>query len=161
MHMTGKETILGINGPICTDRQTIELFMKVVLDAKPWLSNPSVYPQFWTPYHFDSPLKIAVQWSDNIVTPHPPIIRALKSVSEACRRSGFEVVDWQSLNHDQGWDITSALYFPDGGEEVMGILTESGEPVLPLTDFIIKDQPTVRHRSQKELWKASTIFTSS
>lgn len=155
MHMTGKETVLGSNGPITRDRETIELFMKVVLDAEPWRKKPSVFPQFWTPYQIRKPLKIAIQWSDNIVTPHPPVKRALKEVTEACKSAGMEVVDWISLDHDRGWDIVSGLYFPDGGKEVMKLLNDSGEPVLPLTSFIISEQANVKPRNQKELWDVS------
>lgn len=153
MHMTGKDAILGACGQISTDRESIELLMRVVLDAKPWRQNPSIFPQPWTPYEISEPLKVAFMWSDNIVNPHPPVIRALREVSDACKAAGMEVIDWNPLDHDNGWEITSGLYFPDGGEEIMRILEESGEPVLPLTKFITVEQANVRSRSQKELWE--------
>ncbi|TLD19306.1 hypothetical protein PspLS_09754 [Pyricularia sp. CBS 133598] len=51
------------------------------------------------------------------------------------------------------WDIISALYWPDGGKELMHLLKENGEPILPLTKFIIYKQPTVRSLTQHELWQ--------
>ncbi|KAL2414729.1 Acetamidase [Exophiala dermatitidis] len=152
VHMQGKDTIAGVNGPICTDRDTIEVLMKVVMDAKPWRSDPGVIPQPWSPYTFTKPLKIAIQWSDDIVCPHPPVTRALREVAAACKAAGMKVIDWVSLDHAKGWNITSGLYFPDGGEEVLGLLKEAGESVLPLTKFIIEEQPNVKNRTQKELW---------
>lgn len=153
--MIGKETILSTLGPMAQDRDSLELFMKVVLDAQPWRLDPSLTAKVWTPYHFTKPLKIAVQWWDGVVKPHPPMIRALKEVSEACMSAGMKVVEWDSekLNHRKGWDILSALYWTDGGAEVLGRLVEAGEPVLPLTKFIIQEQPTVKNLTQHELWE--------
>ncbi|KIV82844.1 hypothetical protein PV11_04917 [Exophiala sideris] len=154
-HMIGKETILSTLGPMAQDRDSLELFMKIVLDAEPWRLDPSLTVKPWTPYHFTKPLKVAVQWWDGVVMPHPPMIRALKEVSEACKSAGMKVVEWDSekLNHRKGWEITSALYWPDGGAEVLGRLEDAGEPILPLTKFIIHEQPTVKSLTQHELWQ--------
>ncbi|KAK7961233.1 hypothetical protein PG988_012447 [Apiospora saccharicola] len=136
----GKETIQGCPGPMTVDRDGLELFMKVALAAKPWRIEPSLTVKEWTPHKFTKPLKIAVQWWDGVVKPHPPMIRALREVADACRKAGMEVVDWDctGLDHQKGWDILSALYWPDGGKE-----------------FIIHEQPTVKEMTQHELWKAS------
>ncbi|KAK8057939.1 hypothetical protein PG996_011876 [Apiospora saccharicola] len=151
----GKETIQGCPGPMTVDRDGLELFMKVALAAKPWRIEPSLTVKEWTPHKFTKPLKIAVQWWDGVVKPHPPMIRALREVADACGKAGMEVVDWDctGLDHQKGWDILSALYWPDGGKEVLGLLKESGEPILPLTKFIIHEQPTVKEMTQHELWK--------
>lgn len=155
--MIGKEAILSTPGPMTTDRDSIDLFMKVVLDAKPWRIYPSVTVKPWTPEVLDKPLKVAVLWWDGVVMPHPPMMRALKEVSEACKAAGMEVVDWDcsTLDHKKAWDITATLYWTDGGEETLGRLAKAGEPVLPLTKFII-EQPTVRSLNQHETWEVST-----
>lgn len=139
------------------DRDGLELFMKVALAAKPWRVEPSLTVKEWTPYKFARPPKIAVQWWDGVVQPHPPMTRALREVADACRKAGMEVVDWdcEHLDHRKAWDIISALYWPDGGKEVLGLIKESGEPMLPLTKFIIEEQPTVKELTQHELWKVS------
>ncbi|KAF5004860.1 hypothetical protein FDECE_8642 [Fusarium decemcellulare] len=154
-HMFGRECILATNGPMATDRDSLELFMEVVLAAEPWRLEPSIRFAPWRPYQFTKPLKIAVQWWDGVVMPHPPMLRALHEVSEACKRAGMTVVNWDSeaLDHKTGWDILSALYYPDGGREVLGLLEQAGEPVLPLTTFITKEQPNVMDRSIHEMWK--------
>src|SRR5690554_2646993 len=120
--------------------------MKVALAAQPWRLDPSLTVKDWTPHQFTKPLKIAIQWWDGVVQPHPPMTRALREVSEACRKAGMEVVDWdsESLNHAKGWEILSSLYWTDGGDEVLGLIKDSGEPVLPLTKFIIQEQPNVK-----------------
>lgn len=155
IHNVGKETIISTLGPMATDRDSLELFMKVVLGAKPWRLDPGLTAKVWTPYKFTKPLKIAIQWWDSVVQPHPPMTRALREVSEACKAAGMEVVEWncEALDHRKGWDITSALYWPDGGKEVLSLLEEAGEPILPLSKFILQEQPTVKNMSMHELWQ--------
>ncbi|KAF5020295.1 hypothetical protein F66182_7671 [Fusarium sp. NRRL 66182] len=156
--MAGKETIASTPGPMAVDRDALELFMKAALASKPWLIDPSLTVKEWTPYRFERPLKIAVQWWDGVVQPHPPMTRALKEVVEACRQAGMEVVDWdcEPLDHAKGWEILSGLYWPDGGEEALNLLEASGEPILPLTKFIIQEQQNVKNLTQHELWKLCT-----
>ncbi|KAI6372863.1 hypothetical protein MCOR25_003600 [Pyricularia grisea] len=154
----GKETMGASPGPLAADRNALDLFMRVALAAKPWRSDPSVVEMPWRPYDKFTKgkrLKVAVQWWDGVVRPHPPMMRALRQVADACRQAGMEVVDWdcESLDHQRAWDILSALYWPDGGREVMDLLNRGGEPILPLTKFIIHEQPTVRSLTQHELWK--------
>lgn len=155
--MLGKESILSTQGPMAVDRDTLELFAQVVAKAQPWLEDPSLNLREWVPHKFDRPLKIAVQWSDGVVQPHPPITRALKEVAAACKAAGMKVVDWncEKLRHDYAWDLTAALYWPDAGEEVLGYLKNAGEPILPLTKFIIDEQPSVRKMGVAELFAVS------
>lgn len=158
----GKETIGACPGPMAVDRNALDLFMRVAVAAKPWRIDPSLTVKEWTPYKFTSPPKVAIQWWDGVVQPHPPMTRALREVAEHCRNAGMEVVDWdcEDLNHQEGWDILSALYFPDGGKEVLNLIAKGGEPVLPLTDFIIKEQPTIKDLTQHELWEVSHGWTN-
>lgn len=155
--MGGKESILGTNGPLCTSREDLELFMSTVMNSEPWRMDPAIFPKKWTPHKFTKPLKVAIQWSDGIVKPHPPVLRALAETAKACKDSGMEVVDWVSLDHAKGWEIASGLYFPDGGKDVYDTMAESGEPVLPLTKWVL-EQPNVKARSMKEFWNVSTSF---
>ncbi|RSL91426.1 hypothetical protein CEP52_014261 [Fusarium oligoseptatum] len=156
--MAGKETIASTPGPMTVDREALELFMKAALASKPWKIDPSLTVKEWTPYTFTRPIKIAVMWWDGVVQPHPPMTRALTEVAEACRKAGMDVVDWDPvpLFHDKAWDIISELYWPDGGEEALKTMEASGEPILPLTKFIIQEQPKVKNHTQHELWKLCT-----
>jgi amidase len=153
-HMVGKEAILSTLGPMTVDREALQLFVDVVMASEPWLIDPSLTVG-WRKHTYDKPLKIAVQWSDGVVQPHPPMIRALKEVAAACKAAGMEVVDWDctELQHDKAWEILSSLYWTDGGEETLGRLNGAGEPVLPLTKFIIQEQPAVKSLTQHEMWE--------
>ncbi|KAH6693671.1 amidase signature domain-containing protein [Plectosphaerella plurivora] len=154
-HMVGKEAIMGTPGPMCVDRASLDLLMNVAIAARPWRVDPSLSVKEWAPFELKAPLKITVQWWDVVVMPHPPMTRALKTVSEACRRAGMTVVNWDSkrLDHARAWEILSSFYWPDGGKEVLGLLRDADEPLPPLTTFIIHEQPSVRELTQHELWQ--------
>lgn len=155
--MPGRETIGGCPGPMAVDRDALEIFMKVALSARPWRIDPALTAKEWTPYSFTSRPKIAIQWWDGVVKPHPPMLRALREVAEQCRQAGMEVVDWncEHLDHEKSWDIVRRLYWPDGAREVIDLIEQSGEPILPLTKWIAQEQPGVKELSQHELWKVS------
>ena len=154
--MAGRETIAGAPGPMTTDREALEIFMEVAVSAEPWNIDPSLTVKEWTPYKFSKPPKIAIQWWDGVVMPHPPMIRALREVADACRKAGFEVVDWdcEGLDHAKGWEILMGLYWPDGGKEVRDLIEGAGEPMLPLTEWIINEGGN-KELTQAELWKVS------
>lgn len=161
-HMIGKEAILSTQGPMTVDRDALELFVEVVMATEPWLVDPSLTVKPWIRHKFDRPLKIGIQWSDGVVQPHPPMIRALKEVAAACKAAGMEVVDWDctNLKHDYAWEVLSSLYWTDGGEETLGRLKAAGEPVLPLTKFIILEQPAVKKMTMHEMWAVSAVQSS-
>lgn len=140
------------------DRRALDLFMRAIIGKQPWRKDPSIIPMPWTPYKFTKPIKVAVQWWDGVVKPHPPITRALKEVAAACKNAGMEVVDWdcQNLDHFKAWEIISALYWPDGGREALDTFERADDPMLPLTKWII-EQPTVKDMNQAELWEVSAF----
>jgi len=152
----GADPIAAVIGPLSTSLEGLEIFMKTVLDTKPWLYEPALIPLPWTSTFQGSSqqaLKVAVLWHDNVVKPHPPITRALHAVVSRLRKvPNVSVVDWKSHLHDEAWAIVSSLYFIDGGAEDAAVIAASGEPWRPLTKWIIKDNPCVKKLSMKELW---------
>lgn len=150
--MVGSEGIHATYGPLATDRESIDLFMKVVLDAQLWKQDPSLDNRLWQPVKLETPLKVAVMWSDGVVTPQPPIKRALVSVVDSCRQSGMEVVDWDPTDHDRAWDLYVSLLYPDGGADARRPIEESGEPILPLISWITSEQRESKTRSIHEYW---------
>lgn len=149
--MVGRDSVNSTAGPLTVSREAINLYMKVILDSEPWRLDPSLTPKPWTPETFSRPLKIAFEWHDGVVKPHPPTMRAMKEVRDDVVAAGHKVVDWVPLDHAKGWSIVSRLYFPDGGKRCLDVIKESGEPVLPLTQWII-DQPGVKELTIHEYW---------
>ncbi len=129
--MAGADPVPGVTGPMSTSLECIKLLMKAVIDAKPWLHEPALTPICWNSDfsgYINRPLKIAVMWNDGVVTPHPPIIRALhETVAHLRTITNVEVVEWKPYLHDEAWAIISSLYFTDGGAEDAATIAESGE----------------------------------
>lgn len=153
--MAGADPIAGVIGPMSTSLEGIKLFMKTIIQSEPWLIEPALIPLSWNPPLVSSTqrLRIGVMWHDNMVTPHPPITRALKEVvSRLQTLSNVEIIDWKPHLHDEAWAIISSLYFTDGGAEDSKTIAESGEPWRPLTKWIIKDNPCVKKLTPHQLY---------
>ncbi len=88
------------------------MFMKTVLDAQPWVNDPSLVPIPWRdePSYLNqdsrTKLRVAVLWDDGVVKPHPPITRALKEVVRGLSGiPGIETVELKPYKHDLAWEL--------------------------------------------------------
>ncbi|KAG2421812.1 hypothetical protein HFD88_005788 [Aspergillus terreus] len=133
----GHESILGVVGPLAAGSvRDLALFQEAVLDQRPWEVETGVVPVPWrrvtvAPGEFT----VGILWDDGVVKPHPPVTRALHHAASRLRAAGIRVVDWTPHAHAHGWDIVSALYFPDAAASQRALLAASGEPALPLTEW--------------------------
>lgn len=113
--MEGSEQIVPTIGPLSTSLEGCKLFIKTLINGKPWLKEPSLLPFEWKevdPFQ-DKKLKIAVIWDDGVVKPHPPVTRALKQVVDKLKANGnVEIVDWQPYKHDLAWEIIVSFMVP-------------------------------------------------
>lgn len=75
--------------------------MKTILDTEPWLSDPSLVPVPWNPTPSQpTRLKVGYFTSDGVVTPQPPIVRAMKAALDALReREDVELVTFEPYRH--------------------------------------------------------------
>ncbi|CAF1689473.1 unnamed protein product, partial [Adineta ricciae] len=144
---SGRESILGVVGPLARHRDDIHLFMKTILDTQPWLTDPSLVPIPWRSIALTSHrLTVAVMWDDLVVHPHPPVTRALRETIQHLKNSAIRIVDWQPIDHLTSWHLISALYYCNGAEEERSLLAAANEQLLPLTDWIF-NQPNVKKRT--------------
>ncbi|KAI0396049.1 amidase signature domain-containing protein [Xylariaceae sp. FL0594] len=158
--MAGADSILGTIGPLSTSLEGVKLFVKTILDGKPWLREPSLVALPWRDDKKEESsgrkkLRVGVIQSDGVVRPHPPVWNALKSVIETLARSDrVELVEWKPEGHDRAWKFISSLYFCDGGAEEAAAINSSGEPWMEMSKWIIKENPNVREHTIPTLWKA-------
>ncbi|OAQ58167.1 fatty-acid amide hydrolase [Pochonia chlamydosporia 170] len=133
----GQESIHCVISPLANSVADLDLFQGAVLDREPWEEETSLVPLPWKRIGPFQPAQITlgVIWDDECVPPHPPVTRALKYAVSKLRQSGTKVVDFAPYNHQEGWDIVSALYFPDGARTQKDILASGGEPVAFLTEW--------------------------
>lgn len=143
----GSEQILCVLGPVATCAEDCELFLRTVINAEPWKMDPYCLRMPWRSVKPEpKSLTIGYLFSDEIVTPHPPVTRVLKEAVMKLEAAGFTLKEWTPFNHAECWDIISSLYFPDTGLLDKELLETSGEEVLPLSRWILHDNPnsTVR-----------------
>jgi Asp-tRNA(Asn)/Glu-tRNA(Gln) amidotransferase A subunit family amidase len=131
--------------------------MSTYCNSAPWQNDPSLVPLPWRDIKLPTKLKIGVMWNDGVVTPHPPVRRALEEVVSTLRAQGdqFEVVQWIPLNHAKAYELSMGLYFEDGGKAIKKVLEDGGETPSPLTQWIF-DNELVRDRSKEEVWAVSS-----
>ncbi|KAH8430289.1 uncharacterized protein LDX57_007957 [Aspergillus melleus] len=132
----GQESILGVVGPLASQSiEDLELFQRVVIDQELWDIETSLAPVSWRRVTPSRDMTVAIMWDDGCVRPHPPVTRALKHAQEQLQAAGIKVVDWEPYKHAHGWNIVSSLYFSDAAASQRALLAQSGEPILPLTEW--------------------------
>jgi Asp-tRNA(Asn)/Glu-tRNA(Gln) amidotransferase A subunit family amidase len=114
--MGGAEQIVPTIGPLSTSLEGCKIFTKALIDAKPWLKEPSLLPIPWKNEIFfpaGKKLKVAVLWDDGVVKPHPPVTRALKQIVDKLEANdNVEVVEWKPFKHDLAWEIIVSPIIP-------------------------------------------------
>ncbi|CAI6067343.1 unnamed protein product [Clonostachys chloroleuca] len=134
--------VLCSTGPMCTSLRDMDLFMRVLTDAKPYLSDPRLIPIPWTGLSGAKklPLKIGFMMNDGVIKPQPPVTKALLWAKGQLEKTGsFEVKDFKPFKVAEAMKNIRLAYWPDGGQAVKAHLASTGEPMLPLTKWIIKD----------------------
>lgn len=141
--MPGQEAIVGAVGPMGVSARDMELFVKVVLAAEPWKIDPSQVRMPWRPEEVrwigGSKPRVAVMYDDGVVVPQPPMQRALKLAVRKLEEAGFDVVEFRSPGTatQDAWALLRRLYFTDGGERFRTESAKTGEPLLPLTEWVM------------------------
>ena len=155
MAMAGAESILAILGPMCASQRDIQMFMEKSLSTEPWKTDHTLVAIPWRKPTLPKKIRVAVMWDDGVVIPHPPVTRGLKEVKAAMEKFPdlFEITEFKALNHKLGWEIIAGLYFMDGGAQDTKAMADSGEPLDPLTEFIMKENKFVKDHSITEAWE--------
>ncbi|GAB7352691.1 hypothetical protein MBLNU459_g3052t2 [Dothideomycetes sp. NU459] len=136
--LAGQESIRGIAGPLGQSIDDLWHFQKAVIDQEPHDVDTSLAPLPWRGcLETSNDITVGIMFDDGVVRPHPPIIRALETAKSRLKSANIKTVDWKPYRHDHGWEIVSALYFPDGGQRIRDALAVSGEPMLPLTEWAL------------------------
>ncbi|KAI9638645.1 amidase signature domain-containing protein [Dioszegia hungarica] len=153
--MAGQESIPAAIGPLARSARDLSLCIETVLAAEPWHLDPTQVGMKWRPDEVvwkggDKP-KIGVMWDDGVVVPQAPMRKALKLAVEKLRAEGYEVFDYRPFKQSEGWDIITSLYFTDGGQTIRNAIEASGEPMLPLTKWILEQNQ--RDRPALELFQ--------
>lgn len=149
----GMKNLVGVVGPLARSIEDLELFCVAALKHEPWKYEPSLIEIPWRPEtQVPKTLRIGVIWSDGVVQPHPPIVRALNQVVSTLTDAGHTVIDWDASLHRELYDVTNEVYFLDGGAEYHEKLDEGKEPAVPLIKWLL-DEKATKHYTVEETWK--------
>ena len=138
--MNGQTTIPSVVGPLGSSIQSIRLVTQALLSQKPWLHDPLVHEIPWrhdqeceildlTSPTSNSKLAIGILRHDGLITPTPPVRRALDIVATALQKLGHEVLDWDPPSHERLLEISAKTWLFDGGADVHAAFALSGEPM--------------------------------
>ena len=158
--MMGEEQIVPVIGPISRSLEGVKMFMKTLLDQKPWMIEPSLIAIPWkttsllrTDSSGKRKLRIGVLSDDGIVKPHPPILRGINTLVEKLKGNpDIDIIEFPPYNHEEAWHIIHSLYFGDAASEEKEALAKSGEPWRPLSKFIIEENFPVKALTVPEVW---------
>ena len=129
--MSGQEAVPSVNGPMARTIDDIILEAKTVVDAEPWLHDSRMVPLPWRDVVLPERLKIAVMWDDGVVTPTPPVSRALRTTVEKLEAAGHEIVAWDPKDQAQGQRLLGRMFVADGAISIRKELDRTGESMPP------------------------------
>ncbi|KAF8905934.1 general amidase [Gymnopilus junonius] len=138
--LEGQEAITFVLGPISDSLEGVKRFMKSVVNHNPWIMDPKVIKKPWNEDEYrlvghgaGQRLCFAILWHDEIVLPHPPIMRALEHTKQALLAAGHHVVDWKPLKH---LEISNVYKILSAGakEDFLKVTSSSLEPIISTMD---------------------------
>lgn len=147
--MSGQEAVQSVNGPMARTIDDIELEARTVVDKQPWLYDPRMLPLPWRGVALPATLKIAVLWHDGMVTPTPPVARALQEAVAKLRAAGHEMVEWDPKDQKQGLQLLGKMFLADGAESIRKVLDRTKEPFRPE----MEDYAQAKALTTYEMWQ--------
>ncbi|KAL2857734.1 amidase signature domain-containing protein [Aspergillus pseudoustus] len=131
--LEGQESVNGVIGPIAPTLEEIVFWTKTIISQQPWRQDPKCLPIPWRPVEMKqkTSLKIAILWNDGIVTPTPPVSRALRETVEKLKAAGHEILPWNATGHLEMLGLLQRMFLADGGKSVRELLEPTGEPFRP------------------------------
>lgn len=131
--MDGQNTILSVVGPLATNAASLKLITQTFLAQKPWLCDPMVHEIPWrTEKEVDvknEKLCFGLLRTDGVVSPMPPVARAIDVLVSALQKAGHEVIQWTPPSHRTIIDTGLNSWIYDGGADVRSAFALSGEPM--------------------------------
>ncbi|TDZ19575.1 Acetamidase [Colletotrichum orbiculare MAFF 240422] len=143
----GQEHVPSSIGPMARSLGTIHAATKHLIEGKPWELDARCVPVPWREDLYQGtlsrPLTIGVLFDDNVVRPHPPLTRILRSAVEKLKKAGHEIVDWNADLHEDCIRVMDMFYTVDGGEDVRKDVMAAGEPFIPHVQRLVDRGPAV------------------
>lgn len=124
--MDGQNSVLSVVGPLSHSARSLRLLMKSLLSQQPWLHDPLVHEIPWRDTEEQevsesikkNKLCFGIMMHDGVVTPHPPVQRAMEIVTRVIKELGHNTMQWDPPHHSQGNKILFNTWKYDGGLDI-------------------------------------------
>ncbi|KAN0108812.1 amidase [Hyaloscypha variabilis] len=138
--LSGMPGIVPSAGPLATNIGDLELFVKSIIDAKPWVRDSSVDAVPWfelpppaVPSYTTKFLTIGVLEEDPELPLHPPVKRALAKAVAALTAAGHTLIpvhQSRSTSTSSGWLQAFKLFSLDPTNTSIQHILDGGEPII-------------------------------
>ncbi|WPG98228.1 Hypothetical protein R9X50_00101600 [Acrodontium crateriforme] len=150
--MDGQNSILSVVGPLATTPDGLKLVFQSLLSTKPWLHDPLVHEIPWRDdaeqavldplRRSKKRLSFGVICNDGVVTPTPPVARAIDIMVHTLEKLGHKVITWNPTPHHSQLNASCfKIWDFDGGKDCLGAFALSGEPAAP--QALVVERPEV------------------
>ncbi|PMD63931.1 general amidase-like protein [Hyaloscypha bicolor E] len=117
-------------GPIAVSLRDCELFLKTVSDARPWERDPSLAYGLWSEQgSIERQPLLGVIRQDGVITPLPPVSKALDETVKSLRNSGLEVIEIDAPAFKKCQSLANKFFGIDGGNHMFDLLEATKEPL--------------------------------
>ncbi|KAI8648980.1 Amidase domain-containing protein [Fusarium keratoplasticum] len=142
----GCDSIVGTLGPFARSLRDLELFCRAYSSARPWIEDISLVPSdilspsLGRQLDPKRPLRVGILLDDGVVSPLPPVRRVMDKVRSHLQDSpAIELKTFTPWNHAKAWRIIASNYFEDAGADIRKTCRQGGEPLEPLTEWILNE----------------------
>ncbi|KAG2111804.1 general amidase [Suillus cothurnatus] len=166
--LQGQDSVLPVLGPMTNSVAGVKIFMKAVVNAKPWFIDPLAVRKKWDEDEYNlvdhgsgKHLCFAIMWDDGVVVPHPPIRRSLEIAKATLQKAGHKVVDWKPIKHRLLGDITRDIWNAASAEDFAITTSITGEPIITTMELSDADTAVASFRPQNggitayQLWQTT------
>ena len=130
--MDGQNSILSVVGPLSHSVASLRLLVKNLLNQQPWLHDPLVHEIPWRETQEQEvselikgkSLCFGILNDDGVVTPHPPVQRAMRLAKRAVEQLGHKTIEWNPPPHSEGNSIAFKTWNYDGGLDIRWVFFE-------------------------------------
>lgn len=132
--------VLCSTGPMCRSFRDADLFMQVLVGSKQYLHDPRIVPIPWTGLTtpMTKPLKIGIMVDDGVITPQPPVLKALHwTQTQLSNNPNFILKPFKPYRADEAMRLIGQMYWPDMGINTKKALAATGEPMHALTKVVL------------------------
>ena len=95
--LDGQESVPSSLGPLSTSLSGVTAFIRTILQAEPWKYCPNTFPKAWSQDDYElktrgggKKLCFGIMWDNEVVKPHPPLIRGMEITKKALEAAGHK-----------------------------------------------------------------------